>query len=370
MNSPKQPAATTATETKTASEFERLLAMDAKGVEFAPFATQETIRLSVPMVQAYIATPSKDGHVPNPRQCTRFIMLCKARRLNPFEGDAFMVPFWDPATNQHEWSLITSHNALLKRGEMHPDYNGKKSGVIFAPAIVCGACNGVGVIEHKLCPMCSGRGELDEIEGDYLPELFRGQKVSLVGGWCRVFYQGKTNPEYQRLKLATYAKTFGVWKFDAPGMICKCAEAAALRSAFPNTLGGMYLREEMGNELLESPQTPRPIFMPEPAKTAQETPEPVSVQPLAPQPQPTPIGAQAEPVPTAKMNHVKAVRNLCRADKIKEGDLLAFLTEIGSVGPGSETLEQLALTAENILPMVADQWADIAKRIVERGKEA
>jgi hypothetical protein len=60
-----------------------------------------------------------------------------------------------------------------------------------------------------------------------------------------VLFKTRSTPVYKRLKLSTFNKGFGRWNVDPAGMIVKCAEADGLRSAFPNSLGGMYLEDEM-----------------------------------------------------------------------------------------------------------------------------
>src|SRR5262245_42357334 len=121
------------------------LAKKEQEIEFVPFGTADKIRLSLAIIRTYIAEPAQGGALPDDRQCMHFMMMCKARQLNPFEGDAFMVPFYDKAKQAYRWSLITAHNVFLKRAEVHPDYAGKKSGVIITPQR-CKGCGGDGVI--------------------------------------------------------------------------------------------------------------------------------------------------------------------------------------------------------------------------------
>ena len=327
-------------------------------IEFVPFGSEDKIKLSLAIIKNYIAEPGKNNELPDDRQSMKFMMLCRSRKLNPFEGDAFMIPYWSSRKNGYEWSLITAHSAFLKRAEVHPDYDGKKSGVIIRPAVQCRPCEGSGKLEGAVCAACGGKGELDELEGDFVPETVYGEPVSLVGGWCRVFYRQKKNPEYQRLRLSTYYKKTPQWDSDAAGMICKCAEAAALRSAFPTTLGGLYLQEEQSVRLDADSDLRKPTFtsqqpemkdVPQTAKTEVVTDEP----------------AQGQPEEEIVDNPIKLVRVLCKRDKIRELELMRFLVETGCCDDNIVTLEQLALEAPHIIEMVHTQWADMAKRIKE-----
>lgn len=185
-------------------------------IEFVPFMSKDPIKLSVATIIGYLAKPTKSGKACTTEQAVRFMMLCKARGLNPWEGDAFLVGF--DTKDGPEFNLITAHQAFLKRAEVHPQYDGMESGVT------------VRLDSDK---------SLVDMQGDFVDE---GQTI--VGGWARVHLKERSVPMYKRLKLSSYNKGFGVWQTNAAGMIVKCAEADALRSAFPNSLGGMYLAEE------------------------------------------------------------------------------------------------------------------------------
>lgn len=238
----------TKTKGMTKSDFELLLEKDIKtSVWIQPYGAGdgEEIKLSVPLIRRYVAVPAWDKENqqeidPSDEECVKFLMLCNARRLNPFEGDAYMIPFFDTSTRRHRWSLITAHSAFLKRAELHPHYDGMESGIIVQ------------------------RGnDIVELAGD-----FRLDTDKLLGGWSKVHRRDQQYPNVKRVKLSTYVKSFGVWTKDPEGMICKVAEAQGMRDSFPTLIGGMYLREEMAGEdfqrLVNQDEVKKPALVQEP----------------------------------------------------------------------------------------------------------
>ncbi len=179
-------------------------------MEYIPFGADTKIRLSVKIVQNMVCTPTKSGKVCTERDALRFMMLCQAQKLNPFAGDAFLIGY--DAQNGPSFSLITAHQAFLKRAEASPDFDGMLSGVI---------------LEID--------GEIVEREGDFhLPS----EKV--LGGWAKVFHKKRAFQIYRRIRLERFNQGRAEWAKDPAGMICKCAEADALRSTFPTLCGGMH----------------------------------------------------------------------------------------------------------------------------------
>ena len=199
----------------------KLTPKDERLVEFVPVGCTDKIKLSVKIVQNLIAVPTRSGKTCSERDALKFIMLCAARKLNPFEGDAFLVGY--DGANGPEFSLISSHQALLKRAELHPEFDGMESGVI--------------VKDGEM---------LRDLEGD-----FHTEDQELLGGWAKVFFKNRKHPSTDRVPLRNFVKTTKdgtptkFWKENPSGMICKVAEASALRKAFPTMCGGLYLREEI-----------------------------------------------------------------------------------------------------------------------------
>jgi phage recombination protein Bet len=293
-----------------------------KPMEFVPFGAQDKIKLSVAIVKNLVCVKTKSGKTCSDSDAIKFMMMCSARRLNPFEGDSFLIGY--DGKDGPSFSLITAHQAFLKRAELNPEYDGMKSGVI---------------VEQD--------GELKDLEGDFYTT---GQKV--VGGWATVYFKNRKQPMHKRVRLARFQKAWGIWQDDPAGMICKCAEADALRSSFPTMLGGLYIKEETQTQA--APAVSAPIFTsPEPSKqhTKRET---------TPEPQEAEV---VEERPT--YNVLKALRGLIANAKLKEGDILEALKEIGSVEPDTETLDDVD---KETLQLAHDQFETLSDKI-KQGKE-
>lgn len=186
-------------------------------MEYIPFGGKDKLKLSASIVRSYLCRPTRSGAMPSDQDVMKFMMLCKHRGLNPFEGDAFLVGY--DAKNGPEFSLITAHQAFLKRAEVHPEYDGMESGVIVK----------------------DGNGAIVDRDGDFYLE-----DDLVIGGWATVFFKNRSHPMRKRIHVKNRRKGTQIWDNDTAGMICKCAEADALRASFPTLLGGMYAEGEIG----------------------------------------------------------------------------------------------------------------------------
>lgn len=189
-----------------------------KPMEFVPFGAVDKIRLTLSIVQNIVAVPTKSGKTCSERDGLKFMMLCQAQRLNPFAGDAFLIGY--DSQNGPTFSLITAHQAFLKRAETSKDFDGMTSGIILR----------------------KDDDSIEEREGDF---HLRDEAEQVVGGWAKVFHKSRSHATYRRIRMERFNKGFAQWKDDGAGMIVKCAEADALRSTFPTLLGGLYLKEEL-----------------------------------------------------------------------------------------------------------------------------
>lgn len=192
----------------------------AKVFEFVPLGAGESIKLSCDIIRLILNPRTKSGRTPPDDQVMKFIMLCQARRLNPFENDAYLIGY--EGQDGDAWSLITSIYAFLKRAEVNPQYEGIESGVI---------------VETK-------DGAIEEHVGDFLRD-----DEKLLGGWAVVHRSDRKFPNKKRVEFKRYSTGKSRWQADPGGMICKVAECQALRDTFPTTLGGLFIGEEVDKEM-------------------------------------------------------------------------------------------------------------------------
>ena len=191
-----------------------------KETVYVPFGEKAEVKLTLNMVRALLCQPTKGGQWPSDAEVGRFIMVCKHRQLNPWVGDCWLLGYDTYKNGQivgAKFSIVVAVQALMKRAELNKEFDGIESGI---------------VVDRN--------GEIAERPGDL---IVPGE--TLLGGYAIVYRKDKSKPFYQRLSIGPYDKGTPQWKSDPCGMISKCAEAAALRQAFPSDIGGIYLEQEL-----------------------------------------------------------------------------------------------------------------------------
>jgi phage recombination protein Bet len=193
-------------------------------IEYTPTGEKNTITLSRSAVMRHVVSPTKSGAMPSEQEVTAFMALCKARLLNPYTKDAYLLGY--DSQDGAKFSIITAKSALDKRAESHPEFDGYESGLVVL-------VNGVPVpITGAICP--------------------KSEWPNIVGAYCRVYRKDRSRPMQHDVNREVYDTKRSRWALDLPGMIIKCAEAGALRKAFPNEFAGMYLEEEVTSERVAS----------------------------------------------------------------------------------------------------------------------
>ena len=167
--------------------------VEEREVKFKPMGSSEEMVLTVNYIRNYLTTPTRSGQMPTNGDVIKFLMLCKARALNPWEGDAYLTGY-DNSDGSATFSLITAVQALLKRAELCPEFDGLESGVI--------------VLKD---------GEDIERRGTIVKP---GE--TLIGGYARCLRKDRSLAFYCTVQFSTYDTGRSRWKKDPAGMITKC----------------------------------------------------------------------------------------------------------------------------------------------------
>jgi phage recombination protein Bet len=165
------------------------------------------------------------------------LAYCRARRLDPFKRPVHIVPVWNSKLGREVesvWPGIGELRTTAARTGQHAGYDE----ATFGPD------------ETRTFNGVVGKGQYaKEVEKSVTFPLWAQVTVYRVLGGQRVAFPG---PKVWWLE--TYA-TMGasdvpneMWETRPRGQLEKCAEAAALRRAFPEEVGSEYIPEEIGRQ--------------------------------------------------------------------------------------------------------------------------
>lgn len=167
---------------------------------------------------------------------TLFIEQCKRSGLDPLLKEAFCVGRRQNVGNRERPQWVTryefqpSEAGMLARAERFPDFKGIQASAVYAEDEII-VDQGKGEVVHRFNPA--------------------KRKGALVGAWARVVREGKL-PVVVWLDFSGYVQQTPLWAKIPTTMIEKCARVAALRKAYPEAFGGLYVREEMPAEEYET----------------------------------------------------------------------------------------------------------------------
>lgn len=176
----------------------------------------EKVVLNPTVVRDYLV--SGNGNVSD-SEIIMFMKLCKARNLNPWTKDAYLIKYGNERA-----AMVIGKDAFLRRAQSNGKYRG-----------------------HEV-----------EVSED-------GQQAT-----CRVYVDGYQVPISVTVDLDEYIgrKSSGEinsqWKKRPKTMLRKCALVAGLREAFTEDLGGLYVADE----IQQSGEVIKDICQPEEVKEA------------------------------------------------------------------------------------------------------
>ena len=180
-----------------------------------------------------------------------------------------------------------------------------------------------GQYEGQVGPMwCGDDGEWSEV----WPKSRGNPTAAKVG----VLRKGAREPTWGVAHWDEYQGTGPVWKNKPRLMLAKCAEALALRKAFPQELSSLYTREEMEQAVDEEPRN----VTPEKERPKQQPKaEPKKAEPVV-------IETKAEPVDEERDTVIrKKIAESCERIKLSDEEVNAIYMMYG--GDASKVMEFL-----------------------------
>lgn len=174
----------------------------------------QPISMSVTDVLRWVA-PEAPRH-----EAFKFLMVCRAAQVNPFLGEAHLVPMGP------KWATIIDKSGWFRRVEDHPHYDGIEAGII------------VQELDNSTKPPKKGR--IFDIEGTFLPPSH-----IVLGGWAKIWRKDRSRPTVARVSITEYYRESSTWKTITCTMIAKVAKVQALRESGLAFLSGGYDQAEL-----------------------------------------------------------------------------------------------------------------------------
>lgn len=277
-------------------------------------------------------------------EAAMFIEQCKRTGLDPINKEAFCVarrenkgtrerPVWGT-----KYEFQPSEAGMLARAERFPDFMGIQCSSVYAEDEIV-VDQGEGKVTHRFNPA--------------------KRKGSLVGAWARVARKGKL-PIVVWLDFAGFVQQTPLWSKIPNTMIEKCARVAALRKAYPDAFGGLYVREEMpAEEYVDAHQEQAPAKETKPQQQAARSSAPKEEK-AKPQQQgkpagpPPPAAAKAQQQPAADLGPVLVFGG----DALK-GKPIRQCTD-------GQLVDLMKLGTDSVQKTPRAKWADAVKQCVEQ----
>jgi phage recombination protein Bet len=151
--------------------------------------------------------------------------IAEMRGLNPLTQECYFVQRWDSQKGRQVWAVQISIDAMRIKAEESGLYSGQDE------------------------------PEYEYEAGSKVPALARVKVYRR--DWDRPCVGVARYSEYVQRKKDGSATRF--WSEMPHNQLAKCAEAIALRKAFPRRLAKLYTADEMAQATSQAPETPEPV---------------------------------------------------------------------------------------------------------------
>jgi phage recombination protein Bet len=148
-----------------------------------------------------------------------FVYLATKYKLDPFLKEIFYIP-------GNMKTILTSRDGYLKIAQNHKDFEGIRSMAVRA----------------------NDDFEVDLANDTINHKFGKGERGPVIGAWA-IVYRKNRRPVIAYADLSEYLGSTGPWRKYTSAMICKCAEAFALKRQF--SISGLVTMEEMDVEAPE-----------------------------------------------------------------------------------------------------------------------
>ena len=181
-------------------------------------------RAQVDLLKRTIAKGASDDEI------KLFLEICKGTNLNPFLHQAHLVPFWDSKAGVDTRVIIVGIDGKRAIAEESGNYAGSDDPIYVGETELEIE---EAVYKNKVKTMVKRKLKVPDKATVTVYKIVQGVRCPFVATarWNEYFPKKETNR--------------GRWHAMPYLMIGKCAEALALRKAFPKLLSGIYSPEEM-----------------------------------------------------------------------------------------------------------------------------